>query len=232
MTCSRLILVTFIGVVAFASQAKAAIVFQQELLAEFDVSFYSTGPLAAVASGAGFPLDTPLAAKARGLIQFTIDDITPSTTTANILDAESIGRLQGFVPGNFFSISPNVQFVGGRLANIQQTGGVVTSADVVDLSMVWDMQLVTPAGTATIVSAAPLPFSGTVTGLPFSQGDLIVGPFPGTVDGLLQLPGGGFDPTPAIAVSNRTLTAVPEPSSGISMLFGLVACFWRRKTTA
>jgi len=178
MVLLRRFALALVAALAVPTLSHAALVFETEVLAEFDVAFYSTGPLAGAATGAGFPLDTPLAAKAQGVVQFTIDDITPGTTTANIQNAVSIGRLQGFVPGNFFSISPNVQFIGGTLNNIQQSGGIVTSADVVDLSMVWDMELVTPGGTARLVSAEPLPFSGSVSGLPLTFGDQIAGPFP------------------------------------------------------
>lgn len=228
MNYLRPILLILLGAGFCSAPANAALVFETEVVAEFDVSFYSSGPLAAAATGAGFPLDTPLAAAARGTIHFTMDDITPGTTSAAIQNAVSIGRLQGFVPGNFFSISPNVQFVGGTLNNIQQSGGVVTSADVVDLSMIWDMELITSGGTARIVSAAPLPFSGNVAGLPFNNGDQIAGPMPGTIDGLLDIGGGNLAPNPAIAVSNRFLTAVPEPSSGVLAFLAAAGIFWRR----
>ncbi len=180
--------------------------------------FYSTGPLAAAISNANFPLDVPIAAETIGTMRFTIEDIAPGQTTANILDAVSVGRLQGVVPGPFFSISPNVRFEGGTLINIQQNGGVITSADISNLDMVWDMELVIGADTARIVSSAVLPFSGTVSGLPFGRNDQLVGA-PGFVDGLLDIGGGNFHPSPAISVSNRLLTVVPEPASGMVTLF-------------
>jgi len=49
------------------------------------------------------------------------------------------------------------------------------------------------------------------------------------VDGLLDIGDGNFHPDPAISVSNRTLTAVPEPSSGLLALVGLVGVLRRRK---
>ncbi len=205
----RLFCAALLCVLCYSSFATAAIEFETRIRANFDVLFYSTGPLA----GIGFPVDVPLSAEALGTMRFTIDDIAPGQTTANILGAVSIGRLEGIVPGPFFSISPNVQFVRGTLNNIQQSGGVVTSADIEDLDMVWDMVLTTAGGTARVVSAAVLPFNGTVSGLPFGMDDELVGT-PGSVDGLLDIGGGNFDPNPAIAVSNRTLTVVPEPTSG------------------
>ncbi len=224
----RLLGIALYGALVCSFPARGALVFEAPVVAQFDVLFYSSGPLAAVAAGAGIPLDTQIAAEARGVVQFTIDDITAGTTTASFQNAVSVGRLQGVVPGDFFSISPNVQFVGGTLTNIQQSGGIVTSADVSNLEMVWDMELVLPAGAARLVSAAPLPFSGTVSGVPFSIGDQIAGPFPGPVDGLLDLGGGNLDPNPAISVSNRTLTIVPEPSFGVATVFGLFGIAWRR----
>ena len=224
----RLIGVTLLGALFFSVPANGAIVFETQILAEFDVLFYSTGPLAGAVQDAGFPLDIPIAAKALGVMQFTIDDITAGTTTANIQNAVSLGRLQGFAPGPFFSISPNVQFVGGTLNNIQQVGGVVVSADVVNLEMFWDMVLTTGAGSARVVSAATLPFSGTVSGVPFNFNDQIAGPFPGPVDGLLDIGGGNFHPDPAISVSNRTLKAVPEPASGALAAIFLIGIGWRR----
>ncbi len=50
-----------------------------------------------------------------------------------------------------------------------------------------------------------------------------------TVDGLLDIGGGQFHPDAAIAVSNRTLTVVPEPNSAIAMMTGLCGLVWRRK---
>lgn len=213
MSRIRLFGAALLCVMCCSNVAKAAIVFETQIRGNFDVLFYSTGPLA----GAGLPLDTPIAAEAVGTMRFTIDDIAVGQTTANIVSAVSVGRLQGVVPGPFFSISPNVRFEGGTLNNIQQSGGVITSAEISNLNMIWDMELVLGANTARVVSSDVLPFSGTVSGLPFGMGDQLVGA-PGSVDGLLDTGGGVLDPNPAIAVSNRFLTVVPEPASGIVVL--------------
>lgn len=225
----RLFCAALLCVLCCSSFAKAAIEFETRIRANFDVLFYSTGPLATAVGNVGFPLDVPLAAEALGTLRFTIDDIAPGQTTANILGAVSIGRLEGTVPGPFFSISPNVQFVGGTLNNIQQSGGVITSAEIANLDMIWDMVLTTPDGTARVVSSAVLPFNGTVSGLPFGMNDQLVGT-PGSVDGLLDIGGGNFHPNPAIAVSNRFLTVVPEPTSGaLALLCVAGLCMFRKR---
>lgn len=228
----RLLLAVLATVVClgFCSSLKAAIVFETEVEAQFDVLFYADGPLGDAVAAEGFPTDVPIPAKARGFMRFEIEDITSSTTEADILGAVSLGRLIGFDPGPFFSISPNVEFIGGTLTNIVQTNGAVTSATVNNLEMIWDMELTLPSASARVVSESGLGFSGDVTGIPYLDGDTLVGPDGESVDGLLDLGNGEFDANPAIAVSNRRMIAVPEPSAGILLLasFGSAILYRRR----
>jgi hypothetical protein len=231
MSPVRLFCTALLSLVYFSSFAQAAIEFDVRVRGNFDVLFYSAGPLAGAIGGAGFPLDVPIAAEAIGTMRFSIEDIADGQTSANILSATSVGPMQGVVPGPFFTISPNVQFVGGMLTNIQHNGGVITSANVTDLNMVWEMDLFLGPNTARIVSSEVLPFNGTVSGLPFGLGDQLIGTA-GSVDGLLDLGNGNFDPNPAIAVSNRFLTVVPEPTSSAAVLGCMVGlCLVRRART-
>ena len=72
------------------------------------------------------------------------------------------------------------------------------------------MDLVGAGGALTIFTLDGLPFNGTVTSIPFTNGNLLSGPDP--VAGYYD--DGGTDVLVAY-VKDRTLTAVPEPGSAV-----------------
>ena len=80
--------------------------------------------------------------EAIGALTFTLDSSIndPSQTTVPFTNVT--GTLNGVYPSSLvpYTISPDVQFIGGDLTNIVRNGsGNVISADVSDLSMRWDL---------------------------------------------------------------------------------------------
>ena len=197
------------------------VTFTQDFVANFDFDLLGGTPI-----NPG-PATGYLPYQADGSITFTLDTTTltdPSQTTIAITNA--VGSFTGVPPLWLgpYSISPNIQFIGGELTNIVRDGsGTITSADVTDLSMQWE--LVAGGGAVVIYSDGGLPFSGTVHSIPFTDGDVISGPSP--VAGIL--PGTS---TIVAYVENRTLTAVPEPSALTLLAVGAVALapsVWSRR---
>jgi hypothetical protein len=199
------------------------VTFTQDFVANFDFDLLG-GTSINPGPGTGY-----LPYQADGSITFTLDTTTltdPSQTTIAITNA--VGSFTGVPPLWLgpYSISPNIQFIGGELTNIVRDGsGTITSADVTDLSMQWE--LVAGGGAVVIYSDGGLPFSGTVHSIPFTDGDVISGPDP--VAGIL--PGTS---TIVAYVENRTLTAVPEPGSAIPAGIAVVVCCfsikWRKRS--
>ena len=216
-----------------ASQVNAALVFSSTVQADFEFEIVD-GPLSAID---GVNAGDIIPFRAIGPLEFTLDDSVPGATSMPFTNATGI--LTGVSPAPFlpFEITPNVQFVGGSLDNIvRDGGGQIISADVVDLSMLWEM-----SGNPAILGGAdvllygtdPLDFNGPVSGIPFGVGDTLVGPndFEVYLDQGLGNPGlPGGDPLAAIG-RNRTLTVVPEP--GCIVLFAIaggVLCGGRRRS--
>jgi hypothetical protein len=181
----------------------------------------------------GTPINSGIATgfvpyQAVGALTFTLDSSVddPSATTVPITDVT--GMLTGDFPGSStpFTISPDVQFLSGDLTNITHDGsGHITSADVTDLSMRWD--LVAYSGALVLYTLDGLPFNGTVSSVPFSYGDVISGPDQFNVYTKVN----GSDLLVAYG-DDRTLTAVPEPVSAILAglaVVGLGAALWRRR---
>lgn len=204
-----------------AESARADLVFTSNMQADFDFEVVD-GPLSAID---GITAGDVIPFSAVGPLEFTLDDSVPGATSMAFTNVT--GTLTGISPGAFmpFEITPDAQFVGGSLDNIVRTGGVITSADVVDLRMLWEM-----SGTPAILGGQdvllyttdPLAFNGHVTSLPFGFSDVLVGPddFEVYLDAGLGNPGlPGGDPL-AVIGRNRRLTAVPEP--GFSALLGIV----------
>jgi hypothetical protein len=162
--------------------------------------------------------------RALGNLTFQLDPSLndPSRpTTVPFVDA--MGLLNGIPPSPAFTlphtIDPNVQFLSGTLTNIQRDGsGHVTSADISDLSMRWELIGMNPAFNVRLYTKDGLPFDATGVTIPFQLGTVLAGAAP--FDVYLDLGNPATDPLVAIG-EDRTLTAVPEPSSFI--LFGVAA---------
>jgi PEP-CTERM motif len=153
--------------------------------------------------------------EAKGSLTFSLDSsINDPSHPTTVPFTNVTGSLTGVSPAPFlpYSISPDLQFLGGELTNIVRDGsGNVTSADVTDLSMRWTM-VGTPYG-LTLFTKDGLPFDGSTSSIPFSNGTVIAG----AADFNVYLDNGGSDPLVVIG-RNRTLTVVPEPSSLVVLL--------------
>ena len=172
--------------------------------------------------------------EAVGALTFTLDpSLNDPSQPTTVPFTNATGVLNGVYPSSLlpYTISPDVQFIGGDLTNIVRDGnGNVISANVSDLSMRWD--LVAAGGALTLFTEDGLPFNsqGPITSLPFANGTVLAGPAPFNV--YLDDPALG-DPLVAIG-QNRTLTAVPEPTSAIiaglgALTMGVVAACRRKR---
>jgi hypothetical protein len=156
--------------------------------------------------------------EAFGALTFTLDSSIndPSQTTVPFTNVT--GTLNGVSPPSLvpYTISPNVQFIGGDLTDIVRDGnGSVISADVSNLSMRWD--LIAFGGSLTLFTLDGLLFNGSITSLPFSDGTVLSGAAQFNV----YFDAGGTDVLVAYG-KDRVLTAsVPEPTS--ATLAGLAA---------
>lgn len=214
-------------------EVHAELVFSSLLQADFEFEVVD-GPFSAIE---GINTGDILLFQAIGALDFVLDDSVPGATSMAFTNAA--GTLTGVSPGPFmpFEITPDAEFVGGSLNNIvRDGGGQITSADVVDLQMLWEM-FGTPAifggDEVLLYSSDPLGFNGHISSLPFSNGDQLSGPneFEVYFDAGLGNPGlPGGDPLAAIGRS-FTITAVPEPSffALLALSAGIVTCRRRRK---
>jgi hypothetical protein len=168
--------------------------------------------------------------EAMGALTFTLDPSlnSPSQPT-NVPFTDVTGTLNGVYPASLlpYTISPDVQFLGGDLTNIVRDGnGNVISAVVSDLSMRWD--LIAGGGSLTLYTLDGLPFDGSITSLPFSNGTVLSGA--AQFDVYLNV--GGSNVLVAYG-EDRTLTAVPEPTSatlaGLAALTVAVVVILRRR---
>ena len=167
--------------------------------------------------------------EAAGALTFTIDSAIndPNQTTVQILDVK--GTLSSVYPSPIlgpYTISPDVAFLGGELTNIVRDGsGNLTSADVSDLAMQWSLSAAGGAVYVFTADAGGLPFDGPITSLPFSYGTVLSG-----ADQFNVYANEGGSNVVVAYGRDRTLTAVPEPSSLALLGIGAVGlyCFGRR----
>jgi hypothetical protein len=155
--------------------------------------------------------------EAFGALTFTLGSSINDPTQTTVPFTNVTGTLNGVYPTSLlpYTISPDVQFVGGDLTNIvRDSRGNVISADVSDLSMRWD--LIAFGGALTLFTLDGLPFDGSITSIPFSNYTVLSGPAQFNV----YMDFGGTDLLVAYG-ENRTLTTVPEPTS--ATLAGLAA---------
>jgi hypothetical protein len=157
--------------------------------------------------------------EAVGSLTFTLDASINDPTATTVPFTDVTGSLKGVSPPPFlpYTISPDLEFIGGELTNIvRNSSGEVTSADVSDLSMRWTM--VGTPGNLTLFTKDGLPFDASITSIPFATGTVLAGP----ADFNVYLDDGGSDPLVVIG-RDRTLTAVPEPASAIPAGLAVVA---------
>jgi hypothetical protein len=220
----RRLLLGLICLATWSAAAKAdPLMFTTEVQADFELSLLGGTPL-----NPG-PTTPFLPFRAIGNLTFQLDPLlnSPSQpTTVPFVDVT--GVLQGTPPSLPvtlpFTISPNLQFLGGSLTNIvRDASGHVVSADVTDLEMRWDLVSTSPFFPVTIYSKDGLRFDATGVSIPFALGDVLSGPSANT--GYLALGGDPANDPAVIIVEDRTLTVVPEPTSAILLGAGAVSIF-------
>jgi hypothetical protein len=194
------------------------VTFTQDFVAKFDFNLLGD---TSINNG---PATGYLPYEAVGSITFTLDAAINDPTKTTVAITNAVGSFTGVppLPLGPFTISPNIQFLGGELTDIARDGsGHITSADVTNLSMQWE--LVAFGGAIVIYSDGGLPFNGTVHSIPFTNGDVLSGPDP--VNGIL--PGTG---EVVASVENRFLIAVPEPGTAVPAGLAVLAlgAFLRR----
>jgi hypothetical protein len=200
---------TLICVAAFLSftgQALASdLIFSQTFVANFEFDLLG-GTVINPGPESGF-----IPFEAIGNLTFTLDPSLNNPSQPTTVPFTNVtGLLTGVSPPPFlpYTISPDVQFIGGDLTNIMRDRtGNVTFADITDLSMRWDM--IAGGGSLTLFTTDGLPFNGSTNSIPFSYGTVLAGPESFNV--YLDDPALG-DPLVVIG-RNRTLTSVPEPTS-------------------
>ncbi len=208
----RASLICMVVLSVLSGLAKAdPLTFTETFVADFQFSLLANTPIN------GGPTTPFIPFEAVGNLTFTLDPSLndPSKPTTVPITGFS-GVLTGVAPSAFlpYTISPNVQFVGGSLTDIvRDASGNLTSANVTGLSAFWE--LVAPG--LRLFSDTPLVFDGPITSLPFAFGDTIAGP---TDFNVFLDTGNGTGPQVAIG-RDRTLRAVPEPTSLTLVALGL-----------
>lgn len=202
-----------------ASTAKAGqTTFTVGVEADFELSLLGNTPLNPGSTTPFIPF------RAVGEFTFTLDPSlnNPSATTVPFTNVT--GVLNGAPPSPSvtlpYTLSPNLQFLGGDLTNIHRDGsGNVVSADVSGLSMRWVLVGLSPSFPVTLYTQVGLPFDATGVSIPFASGTVLSGAAPFNI----YLDEGNPSTDPLVAIGqNRTLTVVPEPSTLLLGAFGLI----------
>ncbi len=199
-----------------ATQSHGALVFTNNVRAEF--TFTTVG------TTLGLPDGTELPFTSLGALIFTLDDSVPGATTMNFQNVT--GDLTVAAPAGFAGATMRpFSFVSGQLQGITRDGlGNITSGDVVDLRMLWEMNV----GPNRLYTKQSLPFFGSITGAPFNVGNVISGA--AAFDVYLDLGNPLTDPLVVIGKDRfLTITAVPEPSSFALLIFCLAGVVGFRK---
>ncbi len=181
------------------------VTFTQNVVADFEFDILGGTPINPGGDTGFQPYE------AAGALTFTLGPAINDPNQTAVAFTNVTGTLDGVFPTSLlpYTISPDVQFLGGELTNIVRDGnGNVISGDVSDLSMRWD--LVAFGGNLTLFTLDGLPFDGAITSIPFSNGAVLSGAAPFNV----YLDDGGTDVLVAYG-EDRTLTAVPEPASAV-----------------
>jgi hypothetical protein len=145
--------------------------FTQEFVANFEFDVLGGTPINPGGDTGFQPYE------AVGALTFTLDPSINDPSQTTVPFANVTGTLKGVFPTSLvpYTISPEVQVLGGDLTSIVRDGnGDVISAEVSDLSMRWD--LIAFGGSVTLFSLDGLPFDGPITSLPFSDGTVLSGP--------------------------------------------------------
>jgi MYXO-CTERM domain-containing protein len=205
-------LICLAGLLFFPSLVHGGdLTFTQDLVANFDFDVLGGTPINPGPATGFQPYE------AFGALTFTLDSSINDPTQTTVPFTNVTGTLNGVYPTSLlpYTISPDVQFIGGDLTNIVRDGsGNVISGNVSDLSMRWD--LIAFGGALTLFTLDGLPFDGSITSIPFSNYTVLSGPAQFNV----YMDFGGTDLLVAYG-ENRTLTTVPEPTS--ATLAGLAA---------
>ncbi len=205
-------------VALICTQSHGALVFTNNVQANF--TFTTVG------TTLGLPDGTELPFVSLGALTFTLDDSVPGATTMNFQNVT--GDLTVATPAPFAGATMRpFSFTSGQLQGITRDGlGNITGGNVVALSMLWEMNL----GPNRLYTKENLPFFGSITGAPFSVGNVISGA--PAFDVYLDLGNAATDPLVVIGKDRfLTITAVPEPSSlALLMLAGAgFTAFGRRR---
>ncbi len=213
-----------------APQSRAALVDGTlEFAAQADQSIIITDNSPLTGTPFDIPAGTIFPLSARGSISlgWEADADGDASVAVTSFSAEFFELHQALGPYSLSAIGngPGAGFT-GRLDNVEETGGILISADWT-LSTTFSLTFTGVPGQPTIYTKDQATFTGKVRG-----GNAIIGEVftsSGLVDGYLSLGNPATDPLAARSF-NRTVTAVPEPSS-LSMLAvaSLVGVGYRRR---
>lgn len=220
---ARVVLLGVVALVTLPTLARAGVIqFTSTVVADYEFSLLGRTPLNPGETTPFIPF------RAFGDLTFTLSSALNDPTQTTVPFLNVTGVLQGIPPSPEASlphtISPNVEFLSGTLTNItRDASGRVIAADVVNLSMRWELIGTGSAFPVRLYTKDGLPFDAQGVTIPFSVGTVLRGPAVFDV----YLDDGDGNPTndPLVVQGrNRTLTVVPEPAS-VGMWGMMIAVF-------